>query len=63
MNNNLSTQVLVHKNRIELVEMLEEAVRYIQDGESDELYAGLEQIEAVTYVLKNCDYKGRGEEE
>ena len=62
MNNNLSTQALVYKNRIELVEMLAEAVEYIQDGEQDELHAGLEQIEAVTYVLKNCDYQGRGEE-
>lgn len=62
MNNNLSTQALVYKNRIELVEMLAEAVEYIQEGEADELYAGLEQIEAVAYVLKNCEYQGRGEE-
>lgn len=62
MNNNLSTQALVYKNRIELVEMLAEAVEYIQEGEQDELYAGLEQIEAVAYVLKNCEYQGRGEE-
>lgn len=62
MNNNLSTQALVYKNRIELVEMLAEAVEYIQEGEEDELYAGLEQIEAVAYVLKNCEYQGRGEE-
>lgn len=62
MNNNLSTQALVYKNRIELVEMLAEAVDYIQNGEQDELHAGLEQIEAVAYVLKNCNYAGSSEE-
>lgn len=58
MNNNLQVESLVYKGRIELVEMLDEAVKYAQEGSEDELYKALEQIEAVTYVLKNCNYKG-----
>lgn len=59
MNNNLSTQALVHKTKEELWKMIVEATEYGEFGDEDEMYSALEQIESVTYVLRNCEYKGR----
>ena len=59
MNNNLSTQVLVHKTKDELWAMIREAYEFGDDQGEDEMYQALEQIEAVTYVLRHCEYEGR----
>ena len=58
MNNNLQAHVLCLKNKEQLLAMVQEAVDFAQDGGEDELFSALEQIEQVTYVLKNCDYEG-----
>ena len=61
MNNNLSTQALVLKDKEQLLAMITEAVEYAQDGGEDELHEALQQIAAVTYTLENCNYEGSEE--
>jgi hypothetical protein len=58
MNNNLSTHSLAAMNKAQLLEMMQEALDYAQDGGKDELHEALQQIEAVSYVLQNCNYEG-----
>lgn len=58
MNNNLRPEVLCNKNKDQLLEMFNEAVDYARDGGTDELHEAIEQIQAVAYVLANCDYEG-----
>lgn len=58
MNNNLSTHALIMKNKEQLLAMITEAVEFAEDGGEDELHQALEQIEQVTYTLKNCNYEG-----
>lgn len=58
MNNNLSTHALVLKNKKQLLGMITKAVEFATDGGEDELHAAMEQIEAVAYTLKNCNYEG-----
>ena len=57
MNNNLSPQILSNKSEDELFEMIQESIDYRNNNPEDEdtIHEALEQIEAVTYVLKNCD--------
>lgn len=62
MNNNLRTENLVRYNKEELIELIQEAIDYTKDDNfdaDDALHGALEQIEAVVYVLKNCDYEGK----
>lgn len=58
MNNNLSTQALVHKTKEQLLEMLSEATSYAaEENTTEALHEAIEQVQAVAYVLANCDYK------
>lgn len=60
MNNNLSTQALAYKNKEQLLDMLKEAVDFAsEENTTDALHEAIEQVQAVAYVLANCEYEGR----
>lgn len=57
MNHNQLT--LVRKNKASLLRLIEDELSFIrEDDNGDVLYAGLENIEQIVYVLKNCNYEG-----
>ena len=61
MNNNLSIQALVLKNKEQLIEMINEATEFLSFAEEGEMNSAFDQIEQVVYVLRNCRYEGNEE--
>ena len=59
----INTQTLIYKTKEELIEILQNCVECIDSDDEDMVYLALEDMEQVVYVLRNCEYKGRKQDE